>query len=148
MSYITLCQPRSVLNEATKIFDHVFSPLINNDTSNIETSHWIPAVDIKEDKTQFVIYADLPGINKENVNISMENNILTIKGTRAWDTKEERKDYFREERVRGDFHRRFTLPETADESKIEAKMKNGVLEIRIPKKEVVLARSIKIISDD
>ena len=148
MSYLARYEPRSLLNEVNKIIEQAFVPLTHSDTSNIETSQWVPAVDIKEDTHQFIIYADLPGVDKDEVNISMENNILTIKGTRAVTTKEERKNYFREERVRGNFYRRFTLPETADGSKIEAKIKKGVLEVVIPKKEIAKPHLIKIHSDD
>lgn len=147
MSHMSHYQPRSLLNEVNKIIEQNFNPWKVSDTSNIDTSQWIPAVDIKENKSQFVIYADLPGVNKEDVSISMENNILTIKGERILVNKEERKEYFREERIRGSFYRRFTLPDTADESGIEAKMKNGVLEIIIPKKELAKARLIEICSD-
>lgn len=148
MAYITRYEPVSLLSEVNKIINQAFQPRENTDTSNIETSQWVPAVDICEDKGGFKIVADLPGIDKKDVNISMENNILTIKGTRSEEKTEEKDNYYRVERVRGSFYRRFTLPDTADGSKIQAKMQKGVLEIHIPKKEVAQPRLINIVDGE
>lgn len=148
MSYITRYEPISFLNEVNKMIEQAVRPTSKADSSYIETSRWIPAVDIKEDKKQFVILADLPGVDKNDINISMENNILTIKGSRPEETKGEQISYCRTERIRGNFHRQFTLPDTADESKIEAKVQKGVLEIIIPKKETAKPRLIQIQSDE
>ena len=148
MSYISRYEPTTILNEVNKLLEQSFRPMRNMDSSNIETSQWIPAVDIKEEKNQFLIFADLPGIDKNDVNISMENNILTIKGSRSEEEKDESKQYFRIERVRGSFYRRFTLPDTADGAKIEAKIQKGVLHIIIPKKETAQSRLIEIQVDD
>jgi HSP20 family protein len=148
MTYTTRYEPTSLVNEVNKIIEQALRPRVNGDTSNIETSQWIPAVDIKEDKNHFIILADLPGVNKNDVNISMENNILTLKGERSETTQEEGNHSFRIERVRGRFYRRFTLPDTADGSKVEAKMQKGVLEIYISKKETAQPRAINIQSND
>lgn len=147
MSYISRYEP-GLLNEVNRIIEQAFRPLNDADTSKIETSQWVPAVDIKEDKQQFIIFADLPGVEKDAVNISMENNVLTIKGTRTSEVKDEKTSYFRVERSRGQFYRRFTLPDTADGSKIEARLQKGVLEVRIPKKEAAQPRLINIQCDD
>lgn len=144
MTRISRYEPVTLLDEISKIFNEGIAPRSNRDTSNIDTSHWIPAVDIKEEKSQFVILADLPGIEKKDINISMEHNILSIKGERAVESKEEQNGFARVERMRGTFYRRFTLPDTADEKNIQAKMKNGVLEIVIPKKEATISRYIEI----
>jgi len=148
MNYVARYEPATLVNAVNKIIENAFHPLANNDTSNIETSQWMPAVDIKEDKNQFIILADLPGVDKNDVNISMENNVLTIKGHRSDQNKDEKNKYFRAERVKGNFYRRFTLPDTVDGSKIEAKILKGVLEIAIPKKEAAQLRLIKIQCDD
>lgn len=148
MTYSTRYEPVTLLNEVNKIIEHAYRSTNNTDTSNIETSQWIPAVDIKETKDRFMLLADLPGVDKNNINISMENNILTIKGSRSDSMHEEKNNYFRIERVRGNFYRRFTLPDTADGSKIEAKMQKGVLEIFIPKKEAAQPRLINIQGDE
>lgn len=144
MYNISRYEPTSILNEVNKIIEQAFRPLGKTDSFTVETSQWMPAVDIKEDKNQFYIVADLPGVDKQDVSISMENSILTIKGSRQINTEEENSNYFRNERVRGSFYRQFTLPDIANDAKIEARMQKGVLEIIIPKKESAQPRSIEI----
>jgi HSP20 family protein len=116
----------------------------SEDASFVDTGTWAPAVDIKEEDNQFLVIADIPGVNKEDINISLENNILTIHGERKTERKEEKKGYSRIERTQGQFYRRFSLPQTADESKISAAYKQGVLEISIPKKEISKQKRIEI----
>ncbi len=116
----------------------------NDDNSNIEVSDWRPAVDIKEEKDRYVIHADLPGVQAKNIDITMEDGILTLKGERATNKEEEHEGYKRVERVYGTFYRRFSLPDTADTDRIEAKSKDGVLEIVVPKQEKVQPRRIEV----
>lgn len=133
-------------NELGKLFDRrFFTP---EDDSTIETSHWMPLVDIKEEPSRFVLYADIPGVDPKNIEISMEGGILTIKGERASETKEEGEGYARVERVKGIFYRRFALPDTADSDGIEAHGKHGVLEVIIPKREKAKARKIEVKSKE
>jgi len=103
------------------------------DNSDVVVSHWRPAVDIKEEEDRFVIVADLPGVDPKDIDITMENGVLTLKGERSSEKKEEREGYKRVERARGTFYRRFSLPDTADAEKIEANSRDGVLEIVLPK---------------
>ena len=112
--------------------------------SNIATSDWTPAVDIKETEKEFLIHADIPGVDPDNIDVHMEDGMLTIKGDRESETKEEREGYKRIERHSGSFYRRFSLPDTANADKISAKSKNGVLEITIPKQEKAQARKIEV----
>ena len=114
------------------------------DASFVDTSTWAPAVDIKEEKDRFLVLADIPGVSKENINISLENNVLTLRGERYFENTEQNKDYTRKERVQGQFYRRFSLPKIADDAKISAKYKHGVLEISIPKKEQSVEKKIDI----
>ena len=97
---------------------------------------WRPSVDISETKKHYVIKATLPEVNKEDVNVSVENGLLTISGERRFEKEEETETQHRIESMYGKFSRSFTLPSDADESKISAKSKNGVLKVRIPKVEV------------
>ena len=129
-------------NEVNRLFDP--RPLAGNDEANIVTSDWVPAVDIKEESDRFVIHADVPGVDPKDIEITMENGLLSIKGERSVESKEEREGYRRVERVRGTFYRRFSLPDTADASHITAREKHGVLEIVIPKKEHVQPRKIAV----
>lgn len=142
-------EPYNVLNDINRLFEKTFFPQTSSeDNSNLETSQWSPAVDVKESKDKFSIKVDLPGINKKNVTISMEKGILSIQGERIEEKKEENTNYYRVERVYGKFHRSFSLPQTADEENISAHMSNGVLEITIPKKEIAKLKSIEIKGDE
>lgn len=111
--------------------------------SYIATSDWAPAVDIMEQDDRFVLLADVPGINPEDIEIDMDNGVLSIKGARPLDERE-RDSFKRIERPRGTFYRRFSMPDTADAEKVSARSRNGVLEITIPKHEKVQPRRIAI----
>ena len=115
-----------------------------DDASNVVTSNWRPAVDIKEEDNRFVILADIPGVDPKDIEITMENGVLTIRGERREDHEEDKEGFRRVERVRGSFYRRFTLPDTADHERIEAKGKDGVLEVVIPKHAKVQPRRISV----
>ena len=116
----------------------------DNDQSNVVTSHWRPAVDIKEEADRFVITADLPGVDPKDIEITMENGVLSIKGERKSEIRDEKEGYKRVERVSGTFYRRFSLPDSADAERIEAKGKDGVLEVSLPKHEKVQPRRIAV----
>ena len=116
----------------------------NGDGSSVVTSAWHPAVDVREEEKRFVIHADLPGVDPKDIDVTMENGVLTIRGERKGEKDEDRNGFRRVERVRGSFYRRFSLPDTADEAGIEAKGRDGVLEIVIPKHEKVQPRRIDV----
>lgn len=150
MNNISRYEPWSRLNQLFKEMERSLEPRASlspgEDTSTIATVDWIPAVDIKEEKDSFVLLADIPGVDPKDIDVSMENGVLTIKGERKFETEQEREDYKRIERARGTFYRRFSLPDTADAEKISAKGKNGVLEIVIPKHERTKPRKISVTS--
>jgi HSP20 family protein len=127
--------------EMGRMFENLSSA---EEGSNIATSDWIPAVDIKETEKEFLIHADIPGVEPDKIDVHMEDGMLTIKGERESESKEERKGYKRVERQRGSFYRRFSLPDTANADKISAQSKNGVLEIVIPKQEKSQPRKIQV----
>jgi HSP20 family protein len=104
----------------------------------------MPAVDIKEEENRFVIEADIPGVEPKDIEIAMENGVLTIRGERKIESQQEGKEYKRVERVYGAFYRRFSLPDTADAESVSATGKNGVLQITIPKKAVAQPRRITV----
>ena len=107
-------------------------------------SDWLPAVDIKEEPNGFVIHADLPGVSPKDIDVTLENGLLTIRGERRVEAREERDGYRRVERASGLFFRRFSMPDTAAPDGVEAKYANGVLEVRIPKQPQVQPRRIKV----
>ena len=103
-----------------------------------------PRVDIKEEAEQFIINADLPGINPKEIEISMENNVLTIKGIRTLERNVKEENYSKIERFSGSFYRQFTLPDHVNGEAIKANSKHGVLEIIIPKKERHVPKKITV----
>lgn len=105
---------------------------------------WVPAVDILEDKDRFVLRADVPGVDPDAIEISMEKGILTLAGERREESTEVFDGLKRIERVNGRFRRRFTLPEAADADNITARSANGILEVTIPKQPEVQPRRITV----
>jgi len=133
----------SFQNEINKLFDYPLGGARRNGTQ-LTSGDWTPAVDIKEEDNQFALYVDIPGVEAKDIDITAEQGVLTIKGQRYSETKEEREGYKRIERSRGSFQRSFTLPDTANTDKISARNKNGVLEIVIPKHAQVQPRKITV----
>jgi HSP20 family protein len=115
-----------------------------DDQSNVVTSQWTPRVDVKEEAQRFLIQCDIPGVDPNDIEISMEKGVLTIKGERKPVATAQGEKYTRVERSHGLFHRRFGLPDSADAERISATGKHGVLEIAIPKKPEQTPRRIQI----
>jgi HSP20 family protein len=131
-------------NEMKQVFDRLFGESSAGDQPNAVTSQWAPRVDIREEPARFVIEADIPGVDPRNIEIHMDKGILSIRGERSSDAKEESANYTRIERSRGSFHRRFALPDTANPDGIAAKGAHGVLEIVIPKRPETTPRRIAV----
>ena len=129
-------------DEIKNVLEKFFSD--EGDQSNVVTSQWTPRVDIKEEATRFVILADIPGVDPNDIEIHMDKGILTITGERAPEQQEQGTKFTRVERARGTFHRRFALPDSADAEGISATGKHGVLEISIPKKPETTPRRINV----
>jgi HSP20 family protein len=129
-------------NEMNKLFESRFAG--NEEAGTVATSDWVPPVDIVEEKDRFVILADVPGVDPADIDVHMENGVLAIRGTRNGAETWDESAYKRIERVRGNFYRRFGLPDTADADRISATSRNGVLQVTIPKHEKVQPRKIKV----
>lgn len=136
--------PANTPNEFRELIEKFFNGGEAQDASSVVTSQWTPHVDVKEEPQRFVIQADIPGVDPKDIEIHMEKGILTIKGERKTDTKEENEKYTRVERSRGLFYRRFALPDSADADGITASGKHGVLEVVIPKRPETTPRRIAI----
>lgn len=106
--------------------------------------HWLPAVDIIEEKARFLLRADVPGVDPADIDVAMDNGILTVSGVRHAEERSEDAGMQRVERSSGRFYRRFTLPESVDTDGITAKVRNGILELIIPKQPEVQARRIEV----
>jgi HSP20 family protein len=105
---------------------------------------WLPSVDVREEDNRYVLHADLPGVDKKDIEITAEKGVLTLRGERRTEAHKSTRGYERVERVTGRFIRRFALPESADVSAITAKHDNGVLEVSIPKVAAVQPKRIEI----
>lgn len=145
---ITRYEPRNYIRELSDDFNRLLAPRMGTflpiDETDLSMSGWLPAVDIKEEDNRFLVKADIPGVQPKDVEVTMENGVLTIKGTRESEIKEDRDDYYRVERVAGEFYRRFTLPDSADPEKINAHYDKGVLEIEIGKGETHKPKRIPV----
>lgn len=134
---------RDEFKQAFEMFNKLAN-LDEGDQSNVVTSQWAPRVDIREEAARFVILADIPGVDPKDIEISMDKGILSIKGERGSETRQDNERYTRLERSRGLFYRRFALPDSADAEGIKATGKHGVLEIVIPKRPETTPRRIAI----
>ena len=106
---------------------------------------WVPSVDIYEtDKHDLVLRAELPGMSREDIDVTVENGTIILKGEKKFDAEVKEEHYRRIERTYGTFHRSFTLPNTVDATKVAAEYKNGVLTVTLPFKEEAKPRSINV----
>jgi HSP20 family protein len=107
-------------------------------------AEWVPLVDIVEDEKEYLIKAELPEVKKEDVKVTVEDDVLTITGERKYEKEEKGKKYHRVERAYGSFERSFTLPEDADGSKVSAEFKDGILKVRLPKSEKAKPKAVEV----
>ncbi|TKB34727.1 MAG: Hsp20/alpha crystallin family protein [Nitrospira sp.] len=107
-------------------------------------AEWSPRVDITEDDKEYVIKADLPDVKKEDIKLTVLDNVMSISGERKYEKEEQGKKYHRVERLYGSFMRSFTVPDDADASKVSAEYKDGVLNAHLPKSEKANQKSIEV----
>jgi len=112
--------------------------------SDFLTGSWSPAVDIYESDNAIILTAELPGMTEKDVDLTVDRNLLTIKGERAFENEVKKENYHRVERSYGSFIRSFQLPATVDSTKVQAEQKNGILTITLPKKEEEKPKKISI----
>ncbi len=136
---------RSLQDEVNRLFSTNLSRVFGDE--GIARGAWNPNVDIYESKDQIVIEAELPGMNREDFDLSFENNVITLRGERRFEKKDESDNYHRVERSYGSFTRSFTLPPTVSSEGISAEYRNGVLRVTLPKREEIKARRIEIQSE-
>jgi len=132
------------LQRLNRILDEAFAGLSFGEQGNVITSTWFAPTDVSEDENNLRITMELPGVNPEDVRLSLENNVLTIRGEKKQQTEENNERIHRFERTYGMFERTFALPNTVDSEKIEARYENGVLFVGIPKAERAKPREIRV----
>ncbi len=128
--------------DMNRLFDLSLARLPREDVGGV--AEWLPAVDIVDEKDRVRIKADLPGVNKDDVDIRIEDGVLSIKGERKEEKEEKDKNFYRKECFYGSFERSVALPAEVDANKAEASYKDGVLEIILPKKEESKPKQIKL----
>ena len=128
------------LGSGLRLFQDTVNRLLTEPTSR----PWTPSVDILETENELLLKADLPGVDMKDIDIEMENGTLTLRGERKFENETKEGGYHRIERSYGGFARYFTLPDTVDAESVKADYKNGVLTVKLPKKELAKPRQIKV----
>ena len=134
----------TIQNEMNRLFNTFFDQPHATDRNGAAGRRWIPAMDLIESGDHYVLRADLPGLSDEDVNVQLEDNVLTISGERKTEHETQQEGYYRLERAFGGFARSLTLPEGVDPDGVQAHFERGVLEIRIPKPEQRKPRHVQI----
>jgi HSP20 family protein len=134
---------RTLQEEVNRLFSTNLTRAFDDD-QGIGRGAWAPSVDIYENKDQIVLEAELPGMKQEDFDLSIENNVITLRGERKFEKTEETDNYHRVERSYGAFTRSFTLPQTVSAEGATAEYNNGVLRVTLPKREETKARRIQV----
>ena len=144
MTLMNVYIPGGLISQLNDEMNRMFAMSAGHDDVSAKSGDWVPAVDIAEDETSYRIHADVPGVKPEDVEVELENGVLTLKGKRDETKTEEAEGFRRVERVSGQFYRRFTMPDTVNADAISAKTEHGVLEIVIPKQPKPEPKRIKV----
>jgi HSP20 family protein len=144
MSTITRWEPFRNLSTLQDQVNRLFETSFPARTDNSALTTWAPAVDIYETENELVIKADLPEISEKELEVRVENNMLTIRGERKFEEKVKEDNYLRIERTYGSFSRSFSLPNTVNTEAIKAEYKNGVLTVEMPKRAESKPKQVKV----
>ncbi|MFZ8886414.1 MAG: Hsp20/alpha crystallin family protein [Steroidobacteraceae bacterium] len=141
---VSIFEPYRLFNQLHRDLDRLAGRPAASEEEVSPVANWAPAIDIREEDTQFVLHADLPGVDPSQIEVTLDNGVLTLRGRRDLADRDERSGYRRVERLSGEFFRRFALPDTADSNAVKARYAHGVLEVLIPKQAQVLPRRIEV----
>lgn len=141
---LTRFEPWSIVDLLHRDLDRIAQSRFGGDDTESPVANWVPAVDIVEQNDRFVLRADVPGVDPEDIEVSMDAGVLTVSGERKSENVTEGEGFRRVERASGRFFRRFNLPDSADAEGITAQSSNGILEVSIPKRPEVQARRITV----
>jgi HSP20 family protein len=136
--------PTRELDSLQSEFNRLFDSFLGNGGADARARRWVPPMDLVETEDHLVLKADLPGVSKEDVDIEVKDNVLTVSGERKAEHEEEADGYYRIERAFGRFSRSLTLPQGIDNDAISADFTDGVLEVRIPKPEERKPQRVRI----
>jgi HSP20 family protein len=136
---------QAVQDRLNRVFDEAFRGVPRGgDDDWALGGQWAPSVDIFENDGNLVLKAELPGIEPKDVDVRVENNVLTLRGERKFESEVKREKYHRVERAYGTFSRSFTLPNVVDTEKIKADYKDGVLQVTLPQREEAKPKQIQV----
>jgi len=144
MTTIARLEPFRGLSTLQDQFNRLFNESFRTHTEESALTSWAPAVDIYETPNELVVKADLPDVNEKDIDVRVENNLLTIHGERKFDKSVSEENFLRVERTYGSFSRSFSLPNTVNAEAIGAEYKNGVLTVTLPKREESKPRQVKV----
>jgi HSP20 family protein len=148
MNMLTRWDPFREMDDLQKRVSSIFglAPLraANGKEETMTVAQWLPLVDITEDGHEYLIKAELPEVRKEDVKVTVESGVLTISGERKFEKEEKDKRYHRIERSYGSFTRSFSVPDDADDAKVAAEFKDGVLTVRLTKSEKARPKSVEV----
>jgi HSP20 family protein len=144
MATIARLEPFRGLSTLQDQFNRLFNESFRNQPEESALTTWAPAVDIYETPNELVVKADLPDVNEKDIDVRVENNLLTIRGERKFEKSVSEENYLRVERTYGAFSRSFSLPNTVNAETIGAEYKNGVLTVTLPKREESKPRQVKV----
>ena len=144
MATIAHLEPFRGLSTLQGQFNRLFNESFRNQAEESALTAWAPAVDIYETPNELVVKADLPDVNEKDIDVRVENNLLTIRGERKFEKSVSEDNYLRVERTYGAFSRSFSLPNTVNSEAIGAEYKNGVLTVTLPKREESKPRQVKV----
>jgi HSP20 family protein len=143
MTPLTRRTPKRTLRDLQREVDSIFDGFFGGSDDD-SSAVWAPRTDLSETDDELRIRLDVPGMQKDDITINLQNNTLTVSGERSSERKEEGEEYVRVERAFGNFHRTFTLPNAVDQENVEATYEDGVLTINIAKTEETTRRQIEI----
>lgn len=140
-----------LLKSNSNLFPSVFSDFFQmdkflNDFPERDSDYWLPAANVKEEEKSYEIELAVPGMKKEDIKVEVEDGLLTVTGSSKGEKKEERKNYLRREYESSSFVRSFSLPDDANEDKVSSHYEEGILKIKVDKKEMTVKSSKKVIA--
>ena len=142
MNGLAALNPARELVEMSDRLNRFFARGDDHDAMTV--ADWTPLVDIRENTAAYVIQAEIPGVQKEDVKVTLEHGVLTIKGTRHQEAGEQGEKYHRVERSYGNFVRSFSLPDVVDDAQVQAVFKEGILTLHLPKSEKAKPKAIEV----
>jgi HSP20 family protein len=144
MTTIARLEPFRGLSTLQDQFNRLFNESFRTHSEESALTSWAPTVDIYETPNELVVKADLPDVNEKDIDVRVENNLLTIRGERKFEKSVSEENFLRVERTYGSFSRSFSLPNTVNPEAIGAEYKNGVLTVTLPKREESKPRQVKV----